>query len=184
MENNSLKEFIKSIKKVSEKRESKNLKSNGVKQAFFYYRKNRKKEKKYVLNSIQYYEILRRIHEEIILDLLKGNKINLPLRMGELQIELSETFVGIKDNKLITNRNVDWQKTLELWQEDEESKENKSLVRYENKYNPKIKYIKKKAFYINKSYYRFTPHRTFMYRLKDATPHLRITKTYHNRKEK
>lgn len=179
MEQDNFEEFSKSIRKAKgEKREFKVTNSLGVKQAFFYYRKHRKKEKKFVLNSIRYYEILRRINDLISQELIKGGKVILPERMGELQIEKVETFVKIKDNKLITNRKINWEKTLKLWWEEEECRSKKTLVRNDFKDIIKVTYIKKKAVYINKSYYRFTPHRTLMNKLTTITSEFPFKKQY------
>lgn len=163
----SLKEFKGNTKKVKEKRCFKVSGSNGVKQAFFYYRKNRKKEKKYVLTSTQYYETLRRINAEIIKELLDGSLIKLPENMGELSlISYSPKFV-IRGGELKTNLPIDWDKTMELWYEDEESFLNKTLIYRESKILYKVKYSKWRAMYINKSFYRFTPHRTFLIKLNE-----------------
>ena len=54
--------------------------------------------------------------------------------MGELEIVKTETFVNIKNNKIVTNLPINWNKTLELWYNDKEAKDSKIIIRDENKY--------------------------------------------------
>jgi hypothetical protein len=73
--------------------------------------------------------------------------------MGQLEVRKYDTYVKLMDGKLRTNRKIDWQATLQLWYEDEEAKENKVLIKSEDKEVFKIFYNKMIANYNNKTLY-------------------------------
>nr|DAU83974.1 MAG TPA: hypothetical protein [Crassvirales sp.] len=50
--------------------------------------------------------------------------------MGTLEVRKIERNIRIgKDGEIITNLPIDWDSTLKLWYEDEESYKNKTIVR-------------------------------------------------------
>jgi len=78
----------------------------------------------------------------------------LPKRMGILQVIQRETYVLLDDNgEIKTNRPVDFKATLDMWEKDPQSKEDKLVVRHENKYVFSVNYCKRLANYKNKSLY-------------------------------
>jgi hypothetical protein len=79
--------------------------------------------------------------------------------MGTLEIRKRPTRIAVVEGKLVTNLPVDWDATLELWYQDEESYNNRTLVRIENEEVFKVYYNKKDANYNNKSFYEFKPNR-------------------------
>ena len=135
-------EFLNSIKKVSDTRHHKVSNSYGVYDGYKYYRKNKPKESKYVLSESQYFAIIRK-------ELRKYNP-----------------RVFFECNKLKTNLPIDWDRTLKLWYEDEESFRNKTLIKVEEKELFKIYYNKSKANYINKSFYQIQFNRELKKKLK------------------
>jgi hypothetical protein len=62
---------------------------------------------------------------------------------------------------------VDWKRTIDLWWEDDESRESKTLVRFEGLERFAIYYNKKYANFVNKSFYRFIPIRALKRELKE-----------------
>lgn len=161
-------EFIRSIKKVKEKRNHKIKNSLGVYHAYKHYRKNRPKEKKYVLTESQYFSIIRKVNEYLGDLLVTGNDIVLPLRLGMLELRKSNSSITIdkNTNKIKTSLPIDWSRTLKLWYEDEECFTKKILVRIEEKEIFRVHYNRKKAKYNNKVFYEFSVNTNLKKRLK------------------
>lgn len=166
-EQKNFKEFINNIKKVSTKKKFKISNSYGVFDANKYFMSIKPKEEDYIISRSLYYKIIRRINNLLIEDLLNGEVIKFPYRMGELEIVKTETFVNIKNNKIVTNLPINWNKTLELWYNDKEAKNSKIIIRDENKYIFKINYNKSTATFQNKSFYNFAINRFIKLKLKD-----------------
>lgn len=148
-------EFKKSIKRVSEHRERKVTNSYGGKDAYKWYRENISEDPKEAVTLVQYLKIIRETNNRLREYIANGEDIKFPAEMGALELKKIKSYVGFKDGKLKTNLLIDWDKTLDLWAEDEESRLNKQLVRYVDKYRFKVIYNKEKAKYVNKSYYQF-----------------------------
>lgn len=73
--------------------------------------------------------------------------------------------VYIKDNKLVNTTPIDWKSTKDLWENDEDARQNKTILRHLNNHTSKyIFQIKATKFgnrYSNKKLYRFKPCRSF-----------------------
>lgn len=148
-------EFKASAKKAKEKRIHKVRNSWGVKDAFTFYRKVRPKESEYVLTESEFLSIIRKTNDILRQLIIQGEEIALPERMGKLELRKRQTVVEFKNGKLRTNLPVDWDSTLKLWYEDEQSYKEKRLVRQETKAVFKVFYNKYRADYTNKSFYQF-----------------------------
>ncbi len=163
----TLGEFKKRIRKVSQPREYKVRNSLGVYDAYKYYRKNKPDSKEYVLTESQYFAIIRKINLLLADELLLGEDIRLPKSMGTIELRKFETGAKIgKDGKLHVNLPIDWDKTLKLWYEDQGAYKDKVLVKMEEKESFKIYYNRESATYNNKSYYEFMPNRDLKIRVK------------------
>ena len=162
------KEFRNNIVKSKEPRQHRVRNSGGTYDAYKYYRKNRPKEKKYVLTESQYFSIIRKVNEHLGDLLVTGNDVLLPHRLGRLEIRKYNSNITIdeKSNKIKTNLPIDWDKTLRLWFEDKECFKDKVLVRVEEKEIYKVYYNKVIAEYNNKSFYEFNVNRDLKKRLK------------------
>ena len=78
-------EFRREILGLNKSRNHKVKNSYGVYDAFRYYRKNRPKEKKYVLTSSQYYNIIRQVNKAMVEELLRGGDVIFPFNMGKIR---------------------------------------------------------------------------------------------------
>ena len=85
-----------------------------------------------------------------------------------IEIRKSPVNIDIKDGKLKVNAPIDWDKTLKLWEEDEESYKKKTLVKMGEKAIYKIIYNKVLANYTNQNFYDFNPNRTLKLKVKKA----------------
>lgn len=159
-------EFLKSVKRVNESRTHKVKNSYGVYDGFKFYRKNRPKEHKYVLTESQYFSIIRKVNELLGESLINGEDITLPCRLGRLELRKYNTRITIDGKKIKTNLPIDWDRTLKLWYEDEESYKNKTLIKVEEKEIFKIYYNRNIAEYKNKSFYEFNVNRNIKRKLK------------------
>lgn len=153
------KEFMTKVKRARGKRVHKVRNSLGVKDAFIFYRKVRPKEPEFVLSESQFLSIVRMINNVLRQLIIQGQEVVLPEHMGKLELRKRQTITDFRDGKLRTNLPVDWDSTLRLWYEDEESYHEKRLVRQESKEVYKVYYNKYKADYPNKSFYQFRVNR-------------------------
>lgn len=165
--NITLEEFKAQIKKCQKKRKSNINNSYGSYDYYRYYRENRRNKNEPYVNMHIYLKVIRNINNRLR-DLFSDGKIDIifPVKMGRLELIKVPIRKRIVDGKLITNTYVDWNKTLELWYEDEEAMNNKMLVRNNPKYKFIIKYDRVKAEYINKFYMEFKPNRELKNKLK------------------
>lgn len=178
-------EYKKRTKRVDGPRIHKITGSLGVYQAYKYYRKNRPKEKKYVLTESQYFAIVRQINNLLADELSNGREILFPKRMGTIELRKYNTNIRFDEyGNLKTNLPIDWNKTLELWYNDEESRNNKTLLRQENKEVFKIYYNKYNANYNNKSFYEFRCNKDLKQRLKQNIRYGAIDAPYLQRRTK
>ena len=158
--------YLKEVKKVNKKRHHKVTGSYGSKDAFFYYRKIKPNDSKYVLTDSQYLRIIRLINDQLRLDLIEGKDVILPEKMGRLELRKTASKISFVDGKIKTNLPVNWEATLKLWYDDPVSKNKKRLVRHENVDTFKIRYDKVNANYNNKSFYEFSINRVIKLGLK------------------
>ena len=121
------------------------------------------KSSKYYMNIQTYNKLLDTLNialRDLIIN--ESFEFNIPYRLGVLAIKKSKPEPYIDENGNVVNiLPVDWKSTLELWEEDEDSKNRKILVRHLNAhtqgYVVKWKYDIKKANYTFKSAYKFIP---------------------------
>lgn len=176
-------EFKKRVQKLNGSRRYKIRNSLGIYDGYKYYRKNKPKDKKYILTESEYFVITRQINLLLGEELLKGNDVVLPKSMGTLEVRKYDTRVSIgKDGEIVTNLPIDWDRTLRLWYEDKESHENKTLVRMEEKEIFKLYYNREKANYNNNSYYQFYFNKDLKIRLKQRIKEGLIDAPYLGRK--
>lgn len=165
----TLDEFKVRIKKAntSKKGHYKITGSWGVHDYFGYYRKIRTKEKEYVLNDSQYYSILRKVNELLAKDIAWCKEIKLPCGMGNIEVMKKPKRISIGDDgKVKTNLSIDWNRTLELWYEDEEARANKTLLKIDTTDIYKIHHTAPHNAIINKSFFIFVFNRDIKRRLK------------------
>lgn len=144
--------FKDNIKKVKGKRHSKIKNSYGCEDYQIFY--NRKHNKKIKLSLFS--KILRDCINQIIDEhLMKYLTVRLPSKMGELHIEkFSYKPRQREDGTWMKIVPVDWGKTLELWENDTEAKENKILVKYDIPYYHTLLYETNRWDFYNHQFYK------------------------------
>ena len=156
-----LRDFKTSVKRSNTKKEHKITASLGMREAFRYYTKKSKS-----LSEKDFRRVVRYINSILQESLASGEDINLPCKMGRLELRKFKTSVSFKDGKMITNLPIDWDETLNLWYEDRESFKEKRKVRMEVPEVFRVYYKKSTANYNNKSFFTFKVNRDLKRKLK------------------
>lgn len=149
------KEFRAKIIKLNESRKSKVRNSWGVYDAYKKVRKNGWYDIGRPLKENEFYSIVREINNLLAKEIVNGNTIMFPYHMGKLELKKYKPEVKMVDGKLKIGYPIDWERTMKLWYEDEEARENKTILRYESEYIFHIKYNKHTALYENQCFYEF-----------------------------
>ena len=88
------KEFISNIKNVTGNRKHKINNSYGVYDAYKYYRKNKPKDSKYILSESEYFNIIRSVNKQLVCNILNGENIKFPYRMGYLELRKTPSKIS------------------------------------------------------------------------------------------
>lgn len=141
--------------------------SYGAYDAYKYIRKNKWKEIGHSVTEHDFYAVLRTMNNHLADLLSSGYDIQLPHRMGRLELRKFNTSIKIVDGKVVNNLPIDWDKTLKLWEEDEEEYNKRTLVKMQEKEIFKVYYNRGKASYVNKGYFSFRTNRELKKKLKN-----------------
>ena len=164
---NSYKDFKSVIQGLQNTRTHKVTNSLGSYDAYKYIRKNKWFNIGRPLTEHEFYQIIRRINNYLAEDLINGNDVIFPNRMGKLELRKRNALPIIdKNGNLKVTYAIDQDNTLKLWYEDEEAFNNKTLVRLPERNIFRIKYNKNTANYNNKSFMEFQVNRNIKVRLK------------------
>ena len=163
---NSYKDFKSVIQGLQNTRTHKVTNSLGSYDAYKYIRKNKWFDIGQPVSEHDFYSIIRTVNNYIADFLAKGYDINLPCQLGRLEIRKYDAKITIQNNKVVTNLPIDWDKTLKLWAEDEESYQKRTLIKMEEKEIFKVYYNRGKANYTNKSFFAFDINRELKKNLK------------------
>ena len=159
-------DFRRKILKVDKPRTHKVRNSLGTYDAYKWIRRNKWLDIGRTLTEHEFYSIIRKVNDYLANSLINGEDITFPNRMGTLELRKYRPTLSIKDNKLKSTLPIDWDRTLKLWAEDEESYKKRTLVKAEEKEIFKLFYNKKNANYMNKSFYSFDLNRDVKKKLK------------------
>lgn len=148
-------------------RKSKIKNSYGVLDGYLYYREKKKQKNEAYLKKGIYFKITRMVNN-ILREKFSNGEIEIvfPAKLGVLELRKTQIKKKIVNGKLVTNAFIDWNKTLELWYEDEEAFNNRTLVKHYSNARFSIYYNKQKAEYIGKSYFDFNANRELKNMLK------------------
>jgi len=104
-----------------------------------YYLKNAKRKK---YKRFECMRIIKGVNNLAMEYIFKGGEFVFPLKFGSLSIVGLHYTHYFRGDKLIPVKPINWQATLKLWEEDEECKKNKTLVRFTDDYIYKFQYKK------------------------------------------
>lgn len=163
----SYSEFRSTILHINSNREHTVKNSLGVYDAYKYIRKHKWFNIGRPLLEKEFYQIIRKINNYLADELVKGNDVILPLKMGRLELRKRNSLPTIdENNKIKVTYAIDWDRTLKLWYEDIEAFNNKILIKIPEKSIFKVHYCKSIANYKNKSFMEFKVNRDIKIRLK------------------
>ena len=91
------------------------------------------------INISQYVQIINHFMKFLISKLLTTGEITIPERLGKLSIFGKKVNIRVEDGE-IKGLAPDWVKTKQLWESDEEAKNNKQLVYHFNEETNGIRY--------------------------------------------
>ena len=159
-------EFRRKVLKVDHSRNHKVKNSIGVYDIYKHIRKNKWYDIGQPITEHQFYTIIRQVNNVLADNLLKGNDIVFPNKMGRLEVRKFEPIIRFEDNKLTVRLPIDWDRTLKLWLEDEEAYKERTLVKMEEKEIFKVCYNKTRADFPNKGFYQLQINRDLKIALK------------------
>lgn len=137
---------------LTEHRKHKLTNSYRVRDYYNHYKKNHNTS----LTESEYSAILSDIFQTMIDDcLLNFVPICLPYKLGVISVGEYKPNVTFENGKYKYNGPVDWKKTLDLWDEDPESRADKRIIYTPFKKILYIKYTKEKSSFKNQMYMYF-----------------------------
>lgn len=134
------------------------------------YREFYKKKYNSDITTEKYNKIIK-VFNQAIIDLIidKGIKYKIPFMNFELYVAKLKQKPKIVNGKLVNNRPINWKATHELWDKNDEAREKKLLIRYNNDHSSNYVfriYMKKfKSTLRTRNYYKFKAIRSFKQKL-------------------
>lgn len=159
-------DFRRKVLKLNEPRTHEVRNSLGTYDAYKFIRKNKWLDIGRPVTEHEFYTIIRQVNNLLADNLVNGEDIVLPQRMGTIELRKYDSSITFKDGKLVTNLPIDWDRTLKLWSEDEEAYKERTLIKMEEQEIFKVFYNKSRANYENKSFMQFEVNRDLKRRLK------------------
>ena len=162
-------DYLKEVQNVHGSRKHKISGSQNTIDGRRYYRKIRPKEKEFVLSDKEYLSIIREMNNLVVDYLIENKSIRLPAGFGKLEVVKYETKSWIdEDGRFMSTKKIDMNSTLKLWYEDEESRLNKTLVRYDDEFIFRLNYPQRGRMYKYNGYYSMRFNRNLQQKLKLA----------------
>ena len=132
----------------------------------YYYKHFKKLHPELKISNAVYYSVISDFNHEIIDLIIEDNlEYIMPYLGSSLSVKKSKRIPRIENGKLYNPTPVDWVATNKLWNEDEEARTKKLLVRYLNNHTSKyvfnIHFKKHIRSFMNKNIYSFKSNRTF-----------------------
>ena len=159
--------YIYKTLKRDKKRNSVITNSYNTQDFYNYYKKELSKKNKKALDNKTFRKIINEMHYELRERIADGEIIELPYGAGEFVVTSYEPKAYLKDNKLKSNYRIDWNNTLKLWNNDEEAKKNKTLLRILDKNVFSVRFFRNHCNYKNAEYIKFRTGRRFKLFLRD-----------------
>ena len=147
-------EFKKRVKREVAPKKHKIRNSIGVYDAYKWIRKNKWLNIGRALKEHEFYSVIRTVNNLIASQIIKGEDINLPCRMGSIQLRKYNRVISTDSTgKIVSNLPIDWDKTLQLWHDSTPDYVGKTLVRMDVPEIFKVCYLRSTATYNNKAFY-------------------------------
>ena len=154
------------ILKLNEPREHKVRNSLGVYDMYKLIRKNKWFDIGRPVKEHEFYAVVRQMNNLLADELLHGRDVVLPQRLGSLELRKYDAVMKFSNGQIRTNLPIDWDRTLKLWEEDEEAYKERTLVKMEEKEIFKVFFNRRTSHFKNKSFMEFEVNRDLKRRLK------------------
>lgn len=155
--------FIDEVKKVKNKRKAKIKNSYGSEDYQIYYKRKYNTKIKLSLFSSIFRDCIKQLIDDYLMQYLA---VRLPSKLGEVHIE--KYFFKPQKNKKgnwIKLGYPNWSKTLDLWEHDEEAKQNKIIVKEELPCFHRIVYETKRWDFYNHQFFKLKAPRKLYQRM-------------------
>ena len=159
-------EFRRKVLKLNKSRTHKIRNSLGTYDAYKWIRKNKWLDIGRPVTEHEFYTIIRQVNNYLAENILNGEDVVLPHRLGTIELRKYDNRVYICNGKVVDNLPIDWDRTLKLWSEDEKEYKKRTLIKMEEKETFKVFYNKRTANYENKSFMQFKINRDLKRNLK------------------
>lgn len=147
----------------------------GSRDAFHWVRKNKWKSLGGTpCDKLLYSRIVSEVNRQILDLVLDGHEVQLPYRMGSLQLACAKARVTIEDGEIKTNYRTDWKRTLRFLYEDEEARNAHKRIKRVQPLIYNVRYYKRGANFTNKRFYLFRPNRSVLKTLGAAVEERRL----------
>ena len=145
--------FIDQVKKVKGKRKAKIKNSYGSEDYQIYYKRKYNTKIKLSLFSNIFKDCMEQLVNNYLMQYLT---VRLPSKLGELHFEKYTFKPQQRKDGTWTKRNYpNWSKTLELWEHDEEARQNKIVVKEDLPYYHRLVYETKRWDFYNHQFFKF-----------------------------
>lgn len=129
-------EFDKQIRRVNDKRNTYLPTGYTMRSAYRWYRKAHKDG----MTEKLYDAVIKAVNIRVAEKLYRGEKFKIPHRMGYMELRKVNHRLVRKNGRIVTL--INWPATHKLWYDDEEARERKALIRYEESISYRIYYNK------------------------------------------
>lgn len=144
-------EFSDRIRKIKDNRTPSCTGAYKIKEIYSSLKKNKRIDK---INLNTFRSIVRTMGKNIAQLVIDGNVVTLPTRMGKIMILERTRKPRFINGYLFTDQMIDWDKTVKLWEDDDEARTEKILVRYTNDKRYRFVHDVHKAEYKNKYFFK------------------------------
>lgn len=120
------------------------------------------------------------VNELISYTILRGIKVELPYKMGTLELVKRKAEATFDGNDTKNNFPINWNETIKYWEEDEDARKNKKLIKYISPDIFKIKYSTRNAKFKNKTFYQFRTNRSLKLRMKELVDNDKLDAIYYD----
>ena len=103
----------------------------------------------------EYYAIIRGVNNLLAQEIMQGNPVTFPSKMGKLELRKFEKGARMVRGRVSNTYPINWGATNKLWKEDEEERRKKTVIRYEVPFIYQVRYNVYNATYKNKGFYKF-----------------------------
>jgi hypothetical protein len=108
-----------------------------LRESYKFYKANAEQE---LVDIKTYLKVVHLFMKFIISEVLKGERINFPEKMGSLEVKGAKQKLWVDKDGKVRGLSPNWRKTKELWDSNEKAKQEKTLVYNTNEHSDGVRY--------------------------------------------